>query len=546
MAIIQISRIQVRRGQKNQGAGLPQLSSGELGWAIDTRELYIGNGSVSEGSPAVGNTKLLTEHDNIFSLSNTYTYKQGGSIQTGTSTVSPITRNLQSRLDDTVSVRSFGLLGDSSQDVTVALQRTIDQLFLNSSFSGEKSRVTLHMEPGIYVITNTIYLPPFVTIQGAGPEKTIIRQTGNYTMFATVNSSSTPGSYAANSGDTFNTQARDIRISGITLQHQGTGIGLDLQNCRDSIFTECDIIGNWNTGETIPSTYAANIGVRLSSISSAVGSNNNKFDRCKFGNWAFGILSNYDIEKNHISNSEFVENGHGVVLGVSMSLGAAGQLTGPKNTTISDSHFSNISRYGIWLENGQDTISRGNHFASVGNEGGNEGQPQYSIIKFAKDTNRSINDFFTRTENLSYDKHNLNIMTNTAYKPEIQGTYTAEFSQLHKLSFAAVSSPGNSLFRLPFDSKQTQKIKYHIVNTAASVAKTGTLTITSESGSSQTLSVSDDYDFAGSSGEDDIQFTASLHDYNSDSVNDTILIKVINLLGSTSDIQFTIENTKSS
>ena len=137
-------------------------------------------------------------------------------------------------------------------------------------------------------------------------------------------------------------------------------------------------------------------------------------------------------------------------------------------------------------------------------------------------------------------------MTNTAYKPEIQGTYTAEFSQLHKLSFAAVSSPGNTLFRLPFDSKQTQKIKYHIVNTTASVAKTGTLTITSESGSSQTLSVSDDYDFAGSSGEDDIQFTASLHDYNSDSVNDTILIKVINLLGSTSDIQFTIDITKSS
>ena len=145
MAIIQISRIQVRRGQKNQGAGLPQLSSGELGWAIDTRELYIGNGSVSEGSPAVGNTKLLTEHDNIFSLSNTYTYKQGGSIQTGTSTVSPITRNLQSRLDDTVSVRSFGLLGDSSQDVTVALQRTIDQLFLNSSFSGEKSLSLIHI-----------------------------------------------------------------------------------------------------------------------------------------------------------------------------------------------------------------------------------------------------------------------------------------------------------------------------------------------------------------------------------------------------------------
>ena len=68
MAVVQISRIQIRRGQKNQGSGLPQLASGELGWAIDTRELYIGNGSVSEGSPSVGNTKVLTQFDNIFSL----------------------------------------------------------------------------------------------------------------------------------------------------------------------------------------------------------------------------------------------------------------------------------------------------------------------------------------------------------------------------------------------------------------------------------------------------------------------------------------------
>ena len=59
MAVVQISRIQVRRGQKNAGAGLPQLSSGELGWAIDSRELYIGNGSVAEGAPSVGNTKIL-------------------------------------------------------------------------------------------------------------------------------------------------------------------------------------------------------------------------------------------------------------------------------------------------------------------------------------------------------------------------------------------------------------------------------------------------------------------------------------------------------
>ena len=65
MAVVQISRIQIRRGRKNSGSGIPQLAGGELGWAVDSQELYIGNGSVSEGSPAVGNTKVLTENDNL-------------------------------------------------------------------------------------------------------------------------------------------------------------------------------------------------------------------------------------------------------------------------------------------------------------------------------------------------------------------------------------------------------------------------------------------------------------------------------------------------
>ena len=68
MAVVQISKIQLRRGRKNSATGLPQLSSGEMGWAIDTQELYIGNGAVSEGAPQVGNTKILTEKDDLFEI----------------------------------------------------------------------------------------------------------------------------------------------------------------------------------------------------------------------------------------------------------------------------------------------------------------------------------------------------------------------------------------------------------------------------------------------------------------------------------------------
>ena len=71
MAVIQISKVQVRRGQ-TRSIGMPQLSGGEFGWSYDQQELYIGNGSVADGAPEVKNTRILTEHDlengNFFSL----------------------------------------------------------------------------------------------------------------------------------------------------------------------------------------------------------------------------------------------------------------------------------------------------------------------------------------------------------------------------------------------------------------------------------------------------------------------------------------------
>ena len=189
MAVVQISRIQVRRGQKNQGSGIPQLAGGELGFAVDTRELFIGNGSVSEGAPAVGNTKVLTQYDNIFSLADTYSYKADDSyIVTGTSASNPVQRSLQERLDDIVSVKSFNCNGIASEDVTDELQQALDQLYLNSATKGsEASRVILHMEPGVYTVSDTIYIPPYASIQGAGMDKTVIKtSTINKPIFKTV------------------------------------------------------------------------------------------------------------------------------------------------------------------------------------------------------------------------------------------------------------------------------------------------------------------------------------------------------------------------
>lgn len=59
MAVIQISRIQHRRGLE---ADLPNLASAELGYSVDTRKLYIGNGTIEEGAPSLGRTEILTQY----------------------------------------------------------------------------------------------------------------------------------------------------------------------------------------------------------------------------------------------------------------------------------------------------------------------------------------------------------------------------------------------------------------------------------------------------------------------------------------------------
>lgn len=62
MAIVQISQITNRKGLQEN---LPQLAGAELGWSVDTRRLYIGNGTLEEGAPVIGNTEILTEFSEI-------------------------------------------------------------------------------------------------------------------------------------------------------------------------------------------------------------------------------------------------------------------------------------------------------------------------------------------------------------------------------------------------------------------------------------------------------------------------------------------------
>ena len=63
MAIVQVSRMTNRKGLAEN---VPQLAGAEFGWAIDERRLFIGNGTLQEGAPVIGNTEVLTEYSDVF------------------------------------------------------------------------------------------------------------------------------------------------------------------------------------------------------------------------------------------------------------------------------------------------------------------------------------------------------------------------------------------------------------------------------------------------------------------------------------------------
>ena len=532
MAVVQISRIQVRRGQKNAGAGLPQLSSGELGWAIDSRELFIGNGSVAEGSPAVGNTKILTQYDDIFSLADTYTYRVGdGYLQTGSSSASPIQRTLQARLDDIVSIKSFGLTGIASDDATAGLQRAVDQLFLNSATkANESSKVVLYLEPGIYSITSTIHIPPQANIVGAGPRKTIIRNSGAGPIFDTVTSSSTPGS--PNYAPTSVTQSKNLRIENLTLDTTASNTGIDLQSCEDSYFYNIDVTGAWTQSSSL---VDANIGIKMSSYSGSVETKNNTFQNVRVTGFSYAVESVWDIHNNIFDKCTFDTLGYGITFGKGMALGGSGKLTGPSKNNISNSTFNKVNKQAIYIEQGEYNHSQSNKFTSCGNEAGTEGQPQTSVIKFNKNTNNSDGDYFSRTEALSYNQANIN---NVAYIPEVEGNsiYTQGYHSVVNIG----QGTNVKTFRLPGSEHQSYEIDYLITATNFEAVRSGTLTITQENFGTAAVTVADDYNYSGNATyEDDIIFNATLIDENSDLTNETISVNITstNLIA---EMKFTI------
>jgi Pectate lyase superfamily protein len=509
MAVIEIAKIQVRRGQEKV-TGIPTLSPGEFGWAEDTENLYIGK-SITEGAVTNDNTRILTENDlqSFYSTSATAftAYQYQGHVN-GFTVTNTVIRTLQSKLDDSISVLDYDVLGDGVSLNAVYLQNAIDSLYLNTvvkNTGSNQTLVSLNIPAGIYNIERTVYLPKYVTLVGDGPGKTIINLTAaNAALFQFVDQGATPGSYSSHifvDGQVNmqgGTQPEQIVIKDMTLKYDvaissTSSLSLLRVDCAsDCLIDNVQFLGNYVAGASQPSTnnYA---GIEIRG-QGPLTTRDLIINNCSFDNLYYGIKSNYDIEDSIVFNSRFRNLNRGIIFSESTALA---NFTGPLRTRIENNKFFDIEQEGIYVGNpygNYPTYHRSafNVFKNVGNNLNNDNNPITSVINFLTPGNISLADYNSRFDYLNNTTSNVassvSLVVNGPSYIESVGVYTTN-----------ITAGTNVLVKLPYSGfGQTTKLQYNISKPATNVSRTGEVKISSALlATTSTVSVTDNYTFDG-------------------------------------------------
>lgn len=508
MAVIEIAKIQVRRGQENQ-TGVPLLDGGEFAWAADTEKLYIGL-RVDDGGSRDANVEILTENhlrnffDAHISTSTSqiqYVYREGTDI-TNYDTEGELVRRINEKLDEIVSVKDFGVFGVEDGGTLpnwdlARLQFVIDKLFLNSGNLNPHPAKKLYFPSGNYMITGTLYVPANTTIIGDGIGKTILTLTTNQAMIKTCDMSSVPNAYktfdsSGGSGADFTTSGAPTRINieDITLQTDTTSTTitsalklLSLDCASNSLIQNVEFKGNYTyTANASTSAYVA---VDIRGLSS-IGNENSVFRNCVFKNFYYGITSNTDIRATVIRENEFTNLNRGIVFNDPIDSIA---ITGPQFVRVEDNTFDLIERQAIYV--GDNNSEHGSHVTSQNNTYGNVGNyvefvstdmsSGTSILLFQSENNSSINDYFERFE--FFNSSSAFSAGNNVFLPLVEGRVCFDNSFVIE---SVVSSSGDTIFRFPInESSQNLSIKYStskidgffVTATNASASAVGTDTI---------------------------------------------------------------------
>ena len=533
MAILEIARIQVRRGQENI-TGVPQLDSGEFGWALDTQQLYIGNGSLAEGAPTEGNTRIMTEHD-LFAIYDIPAYNYIGHSPAAPLITSPyndeddIVRTIQSKLDDFVTIYDFGGSSDAEGYNDLNLQQALNQLYLNSDKAEYASRVALRIPAGHYIFSSTVYIPPNTTIIGDGQDKTVLEQTSMDTALFTFFDYELGPIQQGSFSESF--RPRSINLMGITFKYAdavnpNTVEPLVHADCSEkSYFIDCKFVGNYVPTETVSTDSYTGLYIR--SQGAAVDSNNLRIEGCSFENLYYGIKSNHDIEDTIITNSKFKNLHRGIVFNESLE---AGNNLGAMRSKIHNNRFELIEAEAIFVGTNTDAtpsynVSSYNTFKEVGNGLAGDlgtGTNITSIINFQTPGNVSKGDFFVRLDSIN------STSTSAMLAQTVEGSAYVSGESVYVKNIDMAS---DALFKLPHNGKnQMFKLQYTALWSSQKISRTGEIIINAATfGVNPSAEIIDNYTYTGPN-DGGLVFTANLDlstnvisiDYNSSSVDGTI------------------------
>jgi len=437
MAIVQISQIQLRRGLQQD---LPQLASAEMGWSLDTRRLFIGNGTLLEGAPTQGVTEVLTEHSDFISFYQSYIFKNlasGAQVVTGINTLNPIRRTLQDKLDDIVSVKDFGAVGDGIADDTAAIQRALTNTFAANETNNPallRHHRTIYFPAGQYNITATINIPPYSRLQGEGKRTTIISGhfVGPLAQFADSNYQSGIA-FGYNGADTAEYHLSDMSFTQNNTTYNQSCIVID--GCETATFTRVlfsgllsDTTGSYSGSQSstnpvydiarVDGTYGgAPAGVKMTNASDYSAVKNVVFNQCDFYQLCHGMELNQDCHGITISDCFFDRMYHYIVLG-NNSPDPANYA--PYDISLANNFFLHCAREGILCYPFvTQVMSSSNSYLAYGiadYQGDNptvnpNGIAQYSAISFNANNNFSIGDSFNSGQTGAATATNGNLIT---------------------------------------------------------------------------------------------------------------------------------------
>lgn len=292
MAITTFARIQHRRGIKSDLP--PSLFEGELGWCVDTRELFIGN-----GSPFEGNTQVLTANSPNNDLITNFWRTKDSAITASRP------RPLGAKLNDFSSVKDFGAVGDGVADDALAINTAIAELFsyVNTlSIIDQIKHVTIYLPAGVYYVSESLLLYPFVNLVGDGPGNTIIKcsSTANYPVLQTADSQGNTGANIGVGGAAFPT---NISVKNLTISTNTSIVDcVQLYRYNNVVFENVEFIGGYSPGDSGLFPHA---GILMGTLGSIIPTQNLSLMRCQFRNVTYGLKTTQEISFTNVQNCVF-------------------------------------------------------------------------------------------------------------------------------------------------------------------------------------------------------------------------------------------------